>query len=421
MAYGRGYGTPPEGAVLAVAAARVQATEAGLRAEATEARASSEVRATHAEARANVAESTAAAAQQVAGIRAEAAERTADTRASAREEMARAHNEAAAREMAAQVGAAEVRVASAAAVHEARADLRVAQAESTAQAAVSAAESEARALLRASEMERELAALRAQLELERRTAALEATATRRATTHAPGGADELLELRRTVAQERERRELEAELKQLRAPAGNGSGLPAGGEAPTSEPDSYGARGLTQGGLAALDVGAWWALPPAELAVVGASHREHYRSLLEARSGAALRPQAHEAAARVRELGELLAALPGLQTLEDAEELLTAWAKASVARLEVLREGIVGGGWTSAQAMEDAYFVAPTVPEYLQPMWKFRRSGTTQQQQQQQQQQKQQPQQQQQQQQQQQRNRHHPQPQPKAANQRRHPH
>ena len=373
VARGRGYSTPPEGALVAVAAARVQATEAGLRADATEARAASETRATQAEALASVAQTTAAAAQQVAGVQVAAAE-----------QVFRARSEAAEREMATLAGAADVRSTSSAAVNEARADARIAQAEAAVHVAVSAAQSGVQAAQSAAEMQAEMASLRAQLELERRTAALAEAEARKARAAATGDGDALLGVRRVVV----------------PPSGNDGSLLAGGEAPMSEPGSR-AEGLTRGGLTALDVDAWWALMPAELAVVAASHREHYRPLLEARSGAALRPQAHEAAARIREIADLLTAIPGLQTLEDAEDLLVSWAKASVARLEVLREGVAGGGWTSAQAMEDAYFVAPTVPEFLKPMWKHRRSGTAQHQQQQQQQPPPSPRQQQQQQQQQQ--------------------
>ena len=85
VSYGRGYGPPPD-ALLQIAAARVQATEAGLRADVADVRASSEIRASQAEARAGIAEKAA-----------ESAERCADTRASAREEVSRAQSEAAAR------------------------------------------------------------------------------------------------------------------------------------------------------------------------------------------------------------------------------------------------------------------------------------------------------------------------------------
>ena len=57
-----------------------------------------------------------------------------------------------------------------------------------------------------------------------------------------------------------------------------------------------------------------------------------------------------------------------RALEDAERLLADLAKANVARLEVLREGVTGGGWMSAQEMEDAHFVAPAVPPFLRAMW-----------------------------------------------------
>lgn len=179
----------------------------------------------------------------------------------------------------------------------------------------------------------------------------------------------------------------------------------------SEPELE-AQDAAFGGLAALDVDSWWTLQPSGLVAVGAGLREHYRHLMESRSGAALRPQAHEAVARVAELGRFLRAMSGFRSQEDAEDMLTSWAKASIVRLEVLREGVTGGGWASAQAMEDAFFQEPEVPEYLQPSWKHRKGQTQPHQQQQQhhhQSRQQQPQQQQ------------SQPQPKAAMWRRRPH
>ena len=118
---------------------------------------------------------------------------------------------------------------------------------------------------------------------------------------------ELANLRQRVREETEKAELEAQLRRL--VAGN-EGPPAtgGGGGDDAQPE----MGPLMGGLSSIDVDAWW------------GGGEHCRELLEAKAGTNPRPQAHEAQARLRELGMLMSRLPAVESKISIKWEVTDW-------------------------------------------------------------------------------------------------
>ena len=290
-----------------------------------------------------------------------------------------------------------------AAVVEARARAEVDRLAAQAASAVHDARTSERVAAERGHHEGEVARLQAQLALAQERARLEAEATARVnaaerqaemaqaaaaaatahgtTTAAPTNraAVELQALREQVVVEREAAALRKELQELQ---GNGrSPLVGRGAAGCDEADSEsgageaGAGGVLAGGLSSLDVDAWVGQSPQTLAIIHGQQRAWYAGLCSVRQGAALRPQAHEAESRLRDLNTITTALPFLSTPKDSEEVLLRLAKDAIARLEVLREGVLGSGWASAEAMEEEHFGAPRVPHFLQGMMRKKGKGS----------------------------------------------
>ena len=369
LSAGAGRGQPqlaPQSAVdntVLVAQAAIAAHTAEAHTRATEAAAAGEIRALYAEGNAAIAATNSAASQAV-------------TYAQAGREIETVR---------AQAGVAVTQAMAGREVDHARAQAGVAVTEAQAGRQVDAARAqcglmvnEAEAAVRTAQLEakheKELAGLRAQLELERRTAKLTAPAPAPAPSplpaptqaQAPGIEEEdLASLRRQIRHEEEKRVLQDQLLNLRT--GNDGAHLTGGVGSDHQLEEI-TRGPLMGGLASIDVDAWWEGSAEHLSLVHVHQREHYRELVEAKAGAHARPQAHEAHARLRELGTVMARLPSIDNLEEAERLIRDMVKENIARLEILREGVTGGGWTAAQEMEDAHFVAPSVPPFLRKMW-----------------------------------------------------
>ena len=351
---GRGQATPTNEMAF-VAQAAMAAHSAETRAMATEVVAAGDRRALVAEGNSAIAATQSMAAQAI-------------THAQAGREVDSAWAQAGAAVTQAQAGREvdSVRAQAGLAVTQAQAGRDVDAARNQAGILVNEAEAKAKLAKLEARHHAEVSALQAQLELEKRTARLsptKATSVPNPVSSSYANSGELANLRQRVREETEKAELEAQLRRL--VAGN-EGPPAtgGGGGDDAQPE----MGPLMGGLSSIDVDAWWGGGADVLPLVHVHQREHYRELLEAKAGTNPRPQAHEAQARLRELGMLMSRLPAVESLEDAERLLADLAKANVARLEVLREGVTGGGWTSAQEMEDAHFVAPAVPPFLRAMW-----------------------------------------------------
>ena len=156
-------------------------------------------------------------------------------------------------------------------------------------------------------------------------------------------------------------ELERRIASLQArgnePGLRGEGL--GQEPPTGRTGYGGSPSYVRTGVGALNVPEWFGASASDLAMVHLQQERLYEGVL-----ASGRAQAREAKHLLRLLGLLTGGIPHLQTLDDAEDLLAEIGKATVGRLEVLREGTVTGSWESAQRMEEALFVTPQLPSFL---------------------------------------------------------